>query len=41
MVPGFLDVLFRTIPGILVLTIFILLQVGGFLLIQRISRIKV
>jgi tight adherence protein B len=41
MVPGFLDVLFRTIPGIIVLAIFIGLQVGGFLLIQRISRVKV
>jgi|GEM_PF-500324 len=39
--PGFLDVLFRTVPGIIILTIFGLLQVGGFLLIQRIARIKV
>jgi len=41
MVPGFLDVLFRTMPGIVVLTVFILLQLGGFLLIQRIARIRV
>lgn len=39
--PGFLDVLFNTIPGILILTVFIMLQVGGFMLIQRIARIKV
>lgn len=39
--PGFLDVLFRTIPGLICLGIFILLQVIGFLLIQRFARIKI
>lgn len=39
--PGFLDVLFRTIPGLICLAIFIALQVFGFLLIQRFARIKI
>jgi tight adherence protein B len=41
LMPGFLDVLFRTVVGVMVLIGFVLLQVGGFLLIQRIARIKV
>ncbi len=39
--PGFLDVLFHTVPGLLVVGGFVGLQVGGFVLIQRIARIKV
>lgn len=41
MTPGFIDVLFQTVPGLLMLSVFILTQVGGFVLIQRITRIKV
>jgi tight adherence protein B len=41
MTPGFIDVLFDTLPGLLVLGLFILTQICGFLLIQRITRIKV
>lgn len=41
MTPGFIDVLFQTLPGLFVLGIFILAQVGGFLWIQRITRVKV
>lgn len=41
MTPGFIDVLFQTLPGLFVLSIFILAQIGGFLWIQRITRIKV
>ncbi len=40
-VPGFLDVLFWTLPGLICLGIFILLQVIGLLLIFRFSRIKI
>jgi tight adherence protein B len=39
--PGFLDVLFWTFPGWVVLTVFVALQVVGFLLVQRFARIKV
>ena len=39
--PGFLDVLFRTAAGLIVVAGFVPLQVGGFILIQRIARIKV
>jgi tight adherence protein B len=41
MIPHFLDVLFRTAPGILVLCAFVGLQVLGFILIQRFARIKI
>lgn len=40
-VPGFLDVLFWTIPGLICLAIFIILQVIGLLLIFRFSRVKI
>jgi tight adherence protein B len=39
--PGFLDVLFWSVPGWIVLTIFVVLQVLGFVMIQRFARIKV
>lgn len=41
MMPGFIDVLFWTWPGLIVLAFFIAAQVGGFLLIQRICRVKI
>lgn len=40
-IPHFLDVLFRTIPGLLVLAVFVGLQVFGFILIQRFARVKI
>lgn len=40
-IPHFLDVLFWTIPGLIVLTVFVAMQIGGFLLIQRFARIKI
>ena len=39
--PGFLDVLFWTAPGWIVLAAFVALQVAGFVMIQRFARIKV
>lgn len=41
LLPGFVDVLFRTPPGWIVLLVFVGLQVGGMLLIQRLARVKV
>lgn len=40
-IPGFIDVLFRTPLGMVVLVLFVGLQIGGFLLIQRLARINV
>jgi tight adherence protein B len=40
-IPHFLDVLFWTFPGLVVLAIFVGLQIFGFILIQRFARVKI